>query len=346
MKKFFFVSSFCLNCFLAFSQNIITDTVYFSFTCDSIIPANYHVSSIEDKRNVNPKLVSYSQVKKYVLIPVDQELCINKPLAESIQSCFPISNKPLDTFCLSIDYFIIERMNGRLFNPYILKADINILRFENGDSLPGGTLIYNYKFQPQSNKKDKTFIYNTMLSKWDTQLKLDMLELTNHFNSDSKAPSSWIEQPFSRSHFLNASVGGVVGIDFWQLEGELYFTRPETETRQVFMANIIRYQKAKDFEVIGFGKKTEHFYKRLNDKSAFDVSTNALLGLVKWKVQEDIKLYQIVQLSLSSNQSICFDKKNQHGWLFKLGLFENFYYTIEMTPKFQVGLYSSFGYKF
>ena len=62
-------------------QYITTDTVYIDFTPDTLIPVNYAVSSVTDNRAVHPNLISYTQKKKYFLVPVDQELLTRKSLA-------------------------------------------------------------------------------------------------------------------------------------------------------------------------------------------------------------------------------------------------------------------------
>jgi hypothetical protein len=346
MKSVLSVSIFLFFFTSAFSQGIVTDTVYIRYVADSIIPSNYIISSIKDKRGVNPRLISYSQRKKFVLIPVDQELCVPKPLENQLMSNFSIPEKPIDTFCMDIRYFIIERINGRFYNPYILKADIPLYRLTHGDTIPSGVLIYNFTYMPPSPKIKKPEVCEDILAKWNTQFKLDMLGLNSAVTSGTEPPENWILKDLKRSHFLNTSIGGVVGLNFWQIEGELFFTRPETDKKRIFDANIIRYQKTDKFEVIGFGKKSEHLNNRLNNNFTFDISSNLLLGLVKWKEQQEIKLYQIFQFSLSSNQSLCYDRLNSQGWLFRAGLFENLYYTIDMRPGFQAGIYLSTGYKF
>ena len=74
--------------------------------------------------------------------------------------------------------------------------------------------------------------------------------------------------------------------------------------------------------------------------------TNVLVGINKWRVPDEVELPQIVQLSFSSNQSINLDRKNEQGFLFKAGLFENVYYIYKKPLKLQLGLYVSVGYKF
>lgn len=138
----------------------------------------------------------------------------------------------------------------------------------------------------------------------------------------------------------------VAGIDFWQVDGELYFTRPETTKINLYRAGLIRYQYTQEFEIISFGKRSEHLFLRISPLWAVDISSNLLIGINKWHNAEDIKLEQVFQLSASSSQTMAFGKVNQPGLTFRLGLFENLYYIPYMALKLQLGVYLSTGYKF
>jgi len=326
-------------------QYITTDTIYVDFTPDTIIPVNYMVSSVIDKRAVHPNLISYAQKRKYLLVPVDQELLTRKSLAENFMMGLQNPFAPVDTLILNINYFIIDRYKGHLGNPYLLKADIPVYKLAENDTLPVGTLVYNYKYQPPRKKLTNPQVYEALLNKWYVAFKMDLMITADYLQADNPAPENLIQKPLKKALFLHAMVGGIVGLNFWQLEGELYFTRPETENRQWFLGNIVRYQHTPEFEMIGFGKKSEHFTSRIDDSWAFEVTSNVLAGFLKWKETGDIKLYQLFQLSLSSIQSISLNKKNVKGLQLKGGIFENFYYVIDMKPKLQAGIYVSAGYK-
>lgn len=339
---------------LSHSQEIVTDTIQIKFTADTIFPANYYWQSATDKRGVNPKLVSYSQKKKYILIPVDQELCVQKELAKLIGN-----NKskqvPTDTFLLEIDYFTIEKYNGRFIDPYVLYADMPLKKLVNGTITDVGVLTYNYEFKPYT-KTPFNIACEQVLSNWHQQFKIDMISVVNYTRTNTEKPEFLITENFDKPWFFNFTLGGALGLSvinsendptfFWQLEGEIHFTRPETKPGQWYTGSFIRYQNTADFEMIGFGKKLEHYTKRLSDKTLIDISTNTLIGLNKWKDTEDVKLWEILQFSLSSAQSFNFDKKNADGLILKAGLFENFYYIIPKKYGIQVGPYLSVGYKF
>lgn len=329
-----------------FSQTIVTDSVFIDFKPDSLIPFKLNISEITDNRSVSPKFISYSQKKKFILVPVDQEISTKNTLANELKNSFNTSSIQSNKYNLEIDYFKIEKYNGRIFNPYILKADIPVYVQNDTTKQYFGTLSYNLEYDPPSRKTPKTETCEAMLSKWHTQLKLDLLGTEGYYKSNSLKPERLLLNKFEKAHFLHIDVAGVVGYNFLQVEGELYFTRPETNQKQWFLSNIIRYQYNNDFEMIGFGKKSEHLNKRLKENISLDISTNLLLGLNKWKVTEDKTLYQLLNISLSSNQYLSLNKVNSPGWKLNIGLFENLYYIIGMNPKLQIGVCLGTGYKF
>lgn len=332
--------------FMVFSQVFTTDTLYIDFVPDTLVPVNYVVSGVTDNRPVHPGLVRYTSKTKYLLVPVDQAVHTREDLAGLLERGFQPPASPADTLLLGIDYFIIDRYNGYLGSPYMLRADIPVCRLSAGDTLPAGTLVYNYAYQPYRKREKQARVYEQILDRWHTEFKMDLMMTAGYLQNGNPPPESLIEKPLKKPHFLHLQAGAVTGLHFWQLEGELYFTRPETGRQQSFLGSIVRYQHTADFEMIGFGKKAEHFSTRMDENWTFDISANVLVGFLKWKDTENIKLYQIPQFSLSSFQTVSFNRKNAGGIQFRAGLFENLYYVIAMKPKIQAGIYLGAGYKF
>lgn len=347
MRKYLISSLLFLFVMLnGYSQNIVTDSLFINFIPDTLLPFNLNISNVTDNRSGSPKFISYSQKKKFILIPVDQEISTNHPLAEEIHKSFNTSTGTGATYELGIDYFKIERANGRFSNPFILRADIPVYLIVDTTKEFLGTLSYNLPYKPTERKTPKTETCQTMLHLWHTDLKLDLISIESSRHTGILLADSFIEKEFKKPHFLHVAVGGVVGLDFIQVDAEIYFTRPETERSQRYLANIVRYQNNPELELFAFGKRSQHYTSRINDNWNINITTNALVGLNKWKVTQDKTLYHLFNFSISSNQSLSFDKFNRTGWKLDFGLFENLYYVIGMRPKFQIGLYLSTGYKF
>lgn len=326
-----------------FSQYLIPDTLLIQYKFNSFVPVNIYIDTVLDNRNSNDKLISYTSKKKLLLIPVDQEIYLENPLTDCLKNSLNTTLETNDTLSFEINRFIINKYKGRFSSQYILEADLRVIKNKEFK----GMLTYNYGYVPQNKKTAKPLICEELLLDWNTQFRLDLLTTNTYLNNEeSDKPENLIIENLIRPSFFSTTIGTVVGLNFWQIEGEMYFSRPETNENRLFQAGIIRYQNTEELEMIGFGKKSEHLHKRLAPKLIFDLSTNFLIGINKWKNTEDIKLQQVVQFSFSSNQSVNFDKKNEPGWILKAGLFENVYYIIEKSVNFQVGIYISTGYKF
>jgi hypothetical protein len=327
------------------AQVIVTDTVRVRFVPDSVIPTNYFWNSVTDNRGGNLKLVGYSEKKKYVLLPVDQELCVQNNLSEIIGNN-KYAKFSSDTFALEIEYFIIEPYNGRFINPHVLYADMPIFKIKNGEKQQLGVITYNFEYKPINSKLKIPQASEQVLANWHRQFKIDMISVVDYANTGMNKPDILLTSEQHKPYYFNIILNSSAGINFWQIEGELAFTRPETSISRWFTGSFLRYQNTPEFEMVGFGKKAEHYSMRLSDKTAFDFSTNMVLGLNKWRNIKEIKLWQIMQISASSTQSFNFEKKNQSGWLLKAGLYENLYYIVQKPLGFQFGPYLAVGYKF
>lgn len=346
MKVFLFAYILLITSGIACSQSIIMDTLYVDFIPDTLVPAPYVIDSVIDSRSGNPGLVSYSQKRKYLLVPVDAELCTRQPLASLISGGFQSGGGGHDTLLLEIRTFIIERYKGHLSSPWVVKADFPLYTISGTDTTLAGTLVYNFKYPALRSNKNKLQVFNELLNDWHIQFKMDMLTTVSAMRNGDFIPENLVKEPLKRSQFLNLTISGTMGLNFWQVDGELYFTRPETGKTRLFLGNILRYQHTPEYDMIGYGRRAEHFTSRISNSFAWEVNTNLLIGLLKWTNTDDITLYQLFQLSLSSSQCITFNRKNQSGMQYKAGLFENFAYVIGMKPVLQAGIYLGTGYKF
>ena len=342
-KLFAILLVICHTTANSFSQQILTDTSHIEFNGDSLLPFSISILQVTDNRKVTPCLVAYGSTKKFILIPVDKEICLNAPLSKALNESLKTTKQATGRMELIIEHFIIKKEKRRFSAYYVLETDITGI-IEN-DSI--GYLSYNYRYHPQSRRKSIEQISEELMKDWHLQFKLDLMNVHNHSQKNAvQVNDNFINQPYNRSHFFTAAGNGVIGLDFWQVDAELYFSRPETHSAQVFQGGILRYQNTPELEMIGFGGRSEHFQKRISQKTLFDINTNFLIGFNKWRNQENIKLQQVIQFSLSSSQSISLNPQNNPGWVLKVGLFENLYYIIEKTPKLQIGLYFGGGYKF
>jgi hypothetical protein len=324
----------------ASGQKILTDTIYVNFHADKFIPLNnLSVVDAVDKRNEDPRFVRYGSKRKFLLIPVDQEIYLHQPLATEILQGIPGDSTADNIFELELDKFVIEKERGRFSSSLNLVADIPVYEIIGDTAVWRGTLFYDYVYVPKAKKEGQVHSTENLLEKWHADFKLDLLSLRSADGIGNPMHSNLVIDPKIKSLYLNTGIAAFYGYNWWGLQGEVYFSRPESDSRNHYMGGIIRYQNNPDYETFAFGRRAEHFFFRRNEKWVFDIDLNFLLGFCKWKNVdvEEPTLYQIFDFELSSTQSFIYNPLNEKGITLRLGIVENLSYVIGKMPKFQVG---------
>ena len=153
-----------------FSQKFLSDTVYVEFKGDSLINTNQiSIVDIQDNRNENPHFVRYITKKKYLFIPVDQEIYTHEPLSEGIISDISGDTGNTYRYVLNIKKFEIETKKRRFTKPVYLVADIPVYRSVSDTLRYLGTLYYDYLYQPLAKKESPVVSTENLLSKWHTE---------------------------------------------------------------------------------------------------------------------------------------------------------------------------------
>jgi len=349
---------FVLVCFLflllpgfysiVLSQKLLPDTVYIDFKPDSLIRNNsFAIEEVIDRRSEDPRFVSFTTKKRYLLIPVDQEIYTIKPLANEIIGNIPRKCETCNSYKLFIDKFVIEEQKGRIGKSKYLIADIPVY-LETDDSLVyQGTLFYNYRYLPMKKKETLKESTENLLSKWHTDFNLNIMTLRID-DEQYLEDNNFLKDKAVKSLYLNSNVTFFSGYKWWGFQGEIYFTRPETNRKNHYQGGIIRYQNYKDYDVFAVGRKAEHFYNRLNKKWVLDIDLNILMGFCRWKDIDDQnpKLYQVFDFELSSIQGLAYIPLNKSCFNARFGIIENLSYIIEDRVRFNIGLVAGIGYKF
>jgi hypothetical protein len=333
---------------LALGQKLLPDTIYVNFHADTLIQLN-HLSVIDavDNRTEDPRFIRYGSKRKFLLIPVDQEIYTNQPIAREILREVPTDTRADRLFTVELDKFVIEKERGRFSSSSNLVADIPVYEIIGDTSFWRGTLYYDYPYTPESKRENLVQSTENLLRKWHTDFKLDILSLRSESGSVHTMHSNLVTNPKIKSLYLNTGIAAFYGYNWWGLQGEVYFSRPESNTRNHYLGGIIRYQNNPDYETFAFGRRAEHYFFRRNEKWVFDIDLNFLLGFCKWKNvdAEDPTLYQIFDFELSSTQSFIYNPLNKKGITFQFGIIENFSYVIGKIPKFQIGGFLGIGVK-
>ena len=331
-------------------QKLLPDTIYVDFHADSLLPlSGITISEIIDTRNENPNFVRYGTKRKFLFIPVDQEVYTRHPLAEEIgQNLIDITDSG-PSYALEIQKFEIEKQKGRISSSTLLSADLVLHEKLDDTLIYMGTFYYDYLYSPEARRETLTEQTENLLSRWHSDFKLDLVTSRAKYSGEDKPVyNNFLTDPQIKSLYLNTSLAVFYGISWWGIQGEVFFSRPETRSINHYWAGIVRYNNNEDYESLAIGRKSEHFYLRRNDKWLFDVDLNILIGLCKWRNVDDndVKLYQVFDFELSSIQSIQYNLVNSKGLFFRMGIAENFLYVIDKNPKFQIGAILAIGMKF
>jgi hypothetical protein len=329
-------------------QKILPDTFFVSFHSDTLIELRHIcIREVTDKRNETPNFVRYESKNKYLLVPVDQEVYTDKPLAEEICKGFSCDRSGRE-YHLEINKFLIEKQKGRLNSSLYLVADIPVYEYVNDSMVFRGTFFYDYLYFPQAKRESIEESTQNILRDWHTDFKLGLLSLNS---KPSERPiencANLITDKSIRSLYVNSSIASFVGINWWGVQGEVFFMRPETNKRNRYISGIIRYQNSTEYESISLGKQSEHYFYRLNSGWTFDIDYNFLIGFCKWKELDESKptLYQLMDFELSSAQTIEYNPLNKRGLTCRLGFIESINYIIARDLKFRIGLFLGIGVK-
>jgi hypothetical protein len=330
-------------------QKVLTDTFYVPFRYDTLVEIkNICLSKVEDKRDEDPNFVRYDTKTRYLLFPSDQEVYTREPLAGEICKGVPCDSSGTQ-YVLDINKFSIEKQKGRISSSLWLVADILVYEKMEDTLEYRGTLYYDYEYLPHARKESLEQSTINLLSEWHTEFKIDLLGLhSDNSGALSGYHTHFITDPKVRSLYANVSVSSFAGFNWWGLQAEVYFMRPETEKQNHYISGIVRYQNTPEYESFALGRRSDHWVYRFGRVWVLDADLNGLLGFCKWKDPEkyDPTLYQVFDIELSSVQSIVYNPVNREGLVFRVGIIENINYIIERKAKLQVGTFLGFGYKF
>lgn len=345
------ISSRFISCFLGmvcllftlpvplFSQKILPDTIYVEMEPDRLVPVNQTgISEVKDLRDENPNFIRYGTRNKLLLIPVDQEVYLTQPLATAIAGQFPDSIAGKRNYELRITHFVIEKQPRKFSAPVVLAADIQVYHNQPDSLKYLGTLYYDYPYTGKAKGEDLAVSTQKHLNQWHGEFKIDLISL-QAVNPNQSATGNFITNPATKSLYMNTRLDGFAGVNWWGMQGEIIFSRPETSSRSIRNGALVRYMQNKDYESIAFGKKSEHLIFRRSELLTIDLDLNILLGFCKWKNIEESEptLYQIFDFELSSIQSVMINPLNRKGVLLRVGIIENLSYVIGKPPRLLVG---------
>jgi len=333
-----------------YGQKFLTDTIYVEFSGDSLPDISHLcIKYINDNRNEDPNFIMYQTKNKLLLFPADQEVHLTKPLTEAFLEGFTVKDDCPVSYTLEINKFEILKRKGRFATSTFLIADIPVYQSRNDSLYFFGTLYYDHLYRPLKKKESLTESAVNLLQSWHSTFKTDMVTLSTRDQKVMQEISpNFITNPSIRPLLMNIQSGIFGGRKWYGFQGEIFFTRPETNKNSKYVSGIIRYQNNPDYESLAIGRNSEHFTFRQDKNLVFDIDLNILLGFLKWKNLEanTPSIYQIINAEVSSVQNIVYNRQNKQGFTARIGTMETLGYIYDKKLRFQIGGFAGFGYKF
>jgi len=219
--------------------------------------------------------------------------------------------------------------------------------------LPHDTVFLGTVYYDQSVKhKKKAPVaegYELMLTEWSKRFTSDLIAVNQeldqilpdhlyHFRRDKMA--------VKRNFYVEAELFG--GLNFWGIDGELWFSEPEGNRVFKRSVGIMRYVNHPDFQAIAFGSNVNLWNYRIDPKWLFINKMALLIGFNNWKNMDIVphKLEEIPFFNFSLTQRINYNPFDQSGLVFGIGIMEDIHYIIYHQPKINVGLTLNLAYKF
>ena len=331
-------------------QKYIKDSVIISL--DQNITAkntSFQIYNLIDNRPLKGNIFTISEKKQYGIIPVDCYYMFNDSLSTILKNYFTDSIKPSDNyiFNLRINYISPSLRKGGIISQFYLNGYVSVYNVRNDTGTILGSLVYETSIPYKQARKNTALAYEKLFTNWENQLNNDL-------NSLTAVPEELYPEiipnfrPGNYNYHKNlySMLSFFGGSNWYGFEGEMFFSAPETGIPFMRNTSTFRYINGKNYESVLFGKNNENFFQRINDNLLFEIQSKILIGLNRWK---DIDynshgLEEIIQGCISLDEQLMYNKIDQKGINFSIGLIEDVYYIYDKFD-FRLGLKLSIGLK-
>ncbi|MCF8358383.1 MAG: hypothetical protein K9H26_06465 [Prolixibacteraceae bacterium] len=336
--------------FFGFSQNMVADTLIVAFN-DTLKPAlgSLSIEKVNDLRNTDSNFLSVYEKKKWLFFPVDQIVKTENPLARHVKQQYYSDSAGIAQYRVNINHFEIKNYTSLFGRQLILHSTLEISeQNEENDSTFIGTFYYEAS-ETRKKKEPVAKSYEALLDKWSMRFGGDLLAVQNEI--DKVVPAQYYhfrrEQRAVGKNFYT-SVEAFAGLNFWGVDGELWFSQPEANRIFNRSSGVIRYVNHPDFQAIAIGSNVRRWNYRLNQHWIFSNKMALLLGINNWKDIKTVghKLEEILLFNASMTQSVNFNPLDKTGFVFGIGLMEDLHYVIYHNITFNLGISLNCAWKF
>ncbi len=298
---------------------MIYDSLTISFGTPRVPVYGVKIDTIIDARNINPIFIGVHEATRYLYIPVDRYVAISKPLAIELKEFFSLADYDfkVDEFKLLINEFDVGTQKQFFSKKYITLVDISVLsRNEKGDYEKLGHLIYEIATSPKGFMPDPKMGYDVVLDSWKDRFAADMIKLSSCPQSEYNCRlPNLINESQSLKKNLLVNLETALWLDTWLVDGEIIFSRPESQSRFYRHAFCIRYRNEEKFQSYESSLANDQLNFRLSEHFVFTIKSKLFLGINLWSDTEyqDRGFEDVLLLDYSLGQYFLFNHYYRKG---------------------------------
>lgn len=334
--------------FLSSGQKWVADTITVSIEPNDSVKSPFQIHQVHDFRLGNPCQLSVFEQKKWLFFPVDQIVKLPNSLATGLVQYFKTDTLPFEKYDLSVHEFYIKNSSEGKKRRLTLFSTIELTKIQDSASAFLGTFYYENSFV-QNKKVPVVSGYEQLLGKWGKIFISDVLAveqgvdllLNNNLYHFRRNKTAVKRNLYTEADFF-------AGLNYWGIDGEIWFSEPEGNRIFNRGARIMRYVNHRDFQAIAFGQNLRLWNYRINDSWLFTHKMALLMGINNWKDMSTVahKMEEILLFDISFTQRINYNVLDQPGIVFGIGLMEDLHYIVYHQPKLNIGLSFNCAYKF
>ncbi|NOZ74945.1 MAG: hypothetical protein GXO90_06140 [FCB group bacterium] len=313
-------------------DDFIVDTLYVNMPHDSL-DSDWHTGlRVQDTRDLDTTILDIQQTDKYKVIPVDQYIALDRPLAELFTERFARDsvdfNGTLKISRLSIWYDSSPVFaKGRRLNAY------TILYNENKD--PVSDWIWEISVDKMRKEKEADQL-GRMVAKW---LDLQSKAIQNRAFNRNLYPYLFRRQLMVWTEYILLPDG-------FALNGHLTLDYPPDQQRKWVRGSPgIYYRKGTHHESIAIGGLDQQWYRRIRTHWVLRFSTTGRFGFNNFDKEyySYLDYWNIVFLNLASSVSLDYRPVYHKGVYGGVGFFNSFNILPLVIDRYEFGISFSVG---
>lgn len=341
-RQSFFIINFLLIGCLVHGQQMVYDSLAVDFGYSRAQAIGVCVDTVVDLRDQSPFFIGVDETTKYLFVPVDRFVTISKPLSHEVQLLFEPAPKGRDEirYALAIDEFQVLSEIQFFQKKYITRATISVYSLDSlGGQKPLGFLVYDESVSAKWGTRNEVASYQESLNSWKNKFISHMILVTHCPQTEPNCKISnfipWSQPP------TNNFIAGLEG-SFWKntllVDGELIFSRMESQKRFYRKAYTLRYRQEKKFQAFEWSLANDQFNYRLSNHFLLTLKSKLFLGINRWSEAEcrNRNFIDVFILDYSLGQYIAFNPYAKRGVIGGIGVMGDISYIysegISVTP--------------